>query len=116
MRHLHTYNHPNQIEIIVGNADAEKIIPTVKTLADRVSRPKAQPKSAATDKHGANSAKAGARQKKNGRRRNARPAKKSKEELDADMADYFVNAGGENTGTGAPAPTNGDAAMDDGIM
>ncbi|KAJ2895506.1 hypothetical protein MKZ38_006409 [Zalerion maritima] len=111
-------NRPIKIDIIVGNADAEKIIPTVKTLADRVTKPKPQPKSAASDKHGANAEKAGANKKKAGprRARNARPTKKSKEELDADMADYFVAAPADNAAGNAPAPANGDAAMDDGIM
>ena len=44
--------------------------------------------------------------------RNARPAKKTKDELDAEMADYFDGSNGnaENATGGAPtAATNGDA-------
>jgi THO complex subunit 4 len=93
------------------------------------SQPKAQPKSAATVKHGANAAngaKAGAAGKparnKPRRGRNSRPSKKTAEELDSEMADYFVaNTNTENGGAPAagPAPaaaTNGDAAMDDDIL
>jgi THO complex subunit 4 len=50
--------------------------------------------------------------------RNPRPAKKTTEELDSEMADYF-NGGNNATEGAAPAATgaaNGDAAMDDGIL
>jgi len=113
-------NRPIKIEIVVGSAEAEKIIPPVKSLADRVSQPKAQPKSAAADKHNSTAAKAAAVGRKKGRRvRNARPAKKTKDELDAEMADYFDGSSGnaENANGGAPtAATNGDAQMVDEIM
>ena len=81
-----------------------------------------QPKSAAAVKHGgANGNKAGPANKgvKKGvrRTRNSRPAKKTAEELDSEMADYFDGANGnnENATNGAPA-TNGDAQMDDEIL
>lgn len=52
------------------------------------------------------------------RTRNPRPAKKTAEELDSEMADYFVSAANnENNNSGAPAAANGgDAAMEDEIM
>lgn len=109
-------NKPLKIEIVVGNAEAEKVIPPAKSLADRVTKPKAQPKSAANNKHGAND-KADATKNKRARRpRNGRPTKKTKEELDADMADYFV-APADNANANAPAPANGgDATMEDEIL
>ncbi|CAM1509157.1 Fc.00g028960.m01.CDS01 [Cosmosporella sp. VM-42] len=117
-------NRPIKIEIVVGAAQADKVIPQVKTLAERTSQPKSQPKSAAADKHNTNAAKGGVAKggpnnKKRARGRNSRPAKKTAEELDLDMADYFVaNATNttENTAAAAPAPANGDAPMEDEIM
>jgi len=60
--------------------------------------------------------------KRGGGARNARPTKKTAEELDSEMVDYFQN-GGEGSGetavaaTGAAAPVaGGDAAMDDEIL
>ncbi|KPM39340.1 hypothetical protein AK830_g7238 [Neonectria ditissima] len=116
---------PIKIEIVVGAAQADKVIPAVKTLAERTSQPKAQPKSAAANKHNTKVTKGGPAQggpakKKSGR--SARPAKKTAEELDSEMADYFdasaaAAAGtttGENANVAAPAPaTAGDATMDE---
>ena len=49
--------------------------------------------------------------------RSARPAKKTAEELDSEMADYFVQgANGESATDGAQTAANGDAAMDDEIL
>lgn len=114
------------MEVVVASADQ---IPAPKTLSQRVTQNKAQPKSAATDKRGATAGK-GAGPQANGAKgakkaaprkgRNARPAKKTAEELDSEMADYFQ--GGEtNTEAAAngaaPAATNGgDAAMEDDIL
>lgn len=81
-----------------------------------------QPKSAATVKHGANGAKAGATNKvakKGGPRRgrNSRPSKKTAEELDSEMADYFDGAAATTDNATATAPAaNGDAQMDDEIL
>lgn len=81
-----------------------------------------QPKSAATVKHGANGAKAGAANKvvkKGGARRarNSRPSKKTAEELDSEMADYFDSAAANNENAPAAAPAaNGDAQMEDEIL
>lgn len=55
--------------------------------------------------------------------KNARPTKKTAEELDSEMADYWesgANAGTETaidaTNGTAQATTNGDASMDDDIL
>ncbi|KAH6969971.1 hypothetical protein DER45DRAFT_622733 [Fusarium avenaceum] len=115
-------NRPIKIEIVVGAAQADKVIPTAKSLAERTSQPKAQPKSAAAKKHNAGAAKdgdaKGAAGNKKRRGRNSRPAKKTQEELDSEMADYFVApAATEASGsTAAPAPApaaTGDADMDE---
>jgi THO complex subunit 4 len=100
---------PIKIEIVVGAAQVDKIIPTAKTLAERTTQPKnqpkAQPKSAAADKKKAAGPKGAAAKgaaAKKPRGRNARPSKKTAEELDSDMADYFTPAG-ENAGAPAAA-------------
>lgn len=106
----------------MSGATAASIIPPAKTLSDRVTQPKAQPKSAAADKKKdaasrltASGARGGRKRSRGGR--SARPTKKSAEELDSEMADYF-EAGNqnENTDGAAPAATNGDAPMDDEIL
>ncbi len=107
-----------KIEVVVASAD---LIPAPKTLGQRVSQPKVQPKSAAADKGTGNVAKAapGAKVARKPRRgRNSRPAKKTAEELDSEMADYFDGSGRQAAGTNgtAPAPANGDAPMEDDIM
>ncbi|GKT46997.1 mRNA export protein mlo3 [Colletotrichum spaethianum] len=126
-------NRPIKIEIVVGASQAANVIPpTKKSLAERTTQPKAQPKSAANDKRNnananANASKGaaapGARGKKPQRRaRTGRPAKKTAEELDSEMADYFesgANPAGENAAAAAapaPAAANGDAPMEDEIM
>ncbi|RCI14455.1 hypothetical protein L249_6125 [Ophiocordyceps polyrhachis-furcata BCC 54312] len=107
---------PIKIEIVVGAAQADKVIPPVKTLAERTTQPRAQPKPA-TGKHNAlaKNGKGAANKKRRGK--NARPTQKTTEELDSEMADYFVS-GNENHGNGAVAApaANGDAAMEDEIM
>ncbi|KAI8718436.1 RRM domain-containing protein [Fusarium sp. LHS14.1] len=114
-------NRPIKIEIVVGAAQADKVIPAVKTLAERTTQPKAQPKSAAADKHNAGAAKGGvakgAAANKKRRGRNNRPAKKTREELDSEMNDYFDSAANpEANSAAAPAPApaaaSGDADMD----
>jgi THO complex subunit 4 len=117
---------PMKIDVILDARSAASI-PPPKGLSDRIAQPKAQPKSAATTKTATDAA--GARGKgRAGRRggkagRNPRPAKKTAEELDSEMADYFDN-GGPAAGTETAATTNGaaqpaangDAAMDDEIL
>ncbi|GFP56455.1 mRNA export protein mlo3 [Trichoderma asperellum] len=117
---------PIKIEIVVGAAQADKVIPPVKSLAERATQPKSQPRSAAGKKQNAAATKAtgakgaaAANANKKRRGRNARPAKKTAEELDSDMADYFVNANNNDAAGGAApaaAPANGDAPMEDEIM
>lgn len=89
-------------------------------MTERISQPKAQPKSAANDKKKEAAGKAsgsGARGRGGKRRavRNSRPAKKTAEELDHEMADYF-EAATENANGAVPATTNGDAPMEDEIL
>ncbi|KAI0555956.1 hypothetical protein F4679DRAFT_11421 [Xylaria curta] len=108
---------PMKIEIVVGAAKAAEIITTPKTLTERITQPKAQPKSAANDKkkEAGKAAGSGARGRKRRPARSSRPAKKTAEELDSEMADYF-NSGDQNENTnGAAANTSADAAMDDEI-
>jgi len=92
-------------------------IPPPKGLSERIAQPKSQPKSAAATKSASTGS--GARGKGNRGRgrggRNARPAKKTAEELDSEMADYFETGANAPAATTAPA-ANGDAAMDDEIM
>ncbi|KAI0162767.1 hypothetical protein BJ166DRAFT_612747 [Pestalotiopsis sp. NC0098] len=116
---------PIKIEIIVSGDKAAEIAPAPKTLTDRISQPKSQPKSAVPNKKKEAATKdAGAGGVRGGRRKPARaakssrPAKKSAEELDSEMADYFESGNqSENVNGGAPAPANnGDAPMDDEIM
>ncbi|KAM5378882.1 hypothetical protein ACJZ2D_004184 [Fusarium nematophilum] len=112
-------NRPIKIEIVVGAAQADKVIPAVKSLAERTTQPKAQPKSAAADKHNAGVAKGGpakAPANKKRRARNARPAKKTAEELDSDMLDYFTSAPNAEAGTNAAAAPAAPAAAGDALM
>ncbi|KAI1506485.1 RNA recognition domain-containing protein [Biscogniauxia marginata] len=112
-------SRPIKIEIVVSAAKAAAIIPPPKSLTERISQPKAQPKSAANDKKKEGAGKStgsGARGRKR-RTHTGRPAKKTAEELDSDMADYFEAANqNENTNGGAPAATNDDAQMEDEIQ
>ncbi|KAI1471355.1 uncharacterized protein F4812DRAFT_467460 [Daldinia caldariorum] len=112
-------NRPIKIEIVVSAAKAAEIAPPAKTLTERITQPKAQPKSAASDKKeaGSKAAGAGARGRKRRGPRNSRPAKKTAEELDSEMADYF-EAGNqnENANNAAPAAAGGDAPMEDEIL
>lgn len=116
---------PIKIEIIVSGDKAAAIAPAPKGLTDRISQPKSQPKSAAPNKKKEAAAKvagtAGAAARggrRAGRAKSSRPAKKSAEELDSEMADYFeANNSNENTAGAAPAAaTNGDAPMEDEIL
>ncbi|KAK1832177.1 hypothetical protein QBC39DRAFT_371279 [Podospora conica] len=109
-------NRPVKVEVLVASAD---LIPQPKTLGQRITAPKAQPKSAATVKHSA--APKGAAAAKKGKKgpvkaKSVRPAKKTAEELDSEMADYFVGAAADGT-TAAPAAANGgDAPMEDEVL
>ncbi|KAI0025119.1 RNA recognition domain-containing protein [Xylariomycetidae sp. FL0641] len=114
-------NRPIKIEIVVSAAKAAEFAPPAKTLSERTTQPKAQPKSAAIDKkkkEAGKAAGAGGRGRKKGGARSGRPAKKTTEELDSEMADYFDAAANQNENTNgtAPAAANGDAAMEDEIL
>lgn len=106
----------NKVEVLVASAD---LIPQPKSLGQRITAPKSQPKSAATVKHSA--AAKGAAAAKKGKKgpvkaKSVRPAKKTAEELDSEMADYFVGASADGT-TAAPAAANGgDAPMEDEVL
>ncbi|KAK4210003.1 hypothetical protein QBC37DRAFT_377462 [Rhypophila decipiens] len=117
-------NRPVKVEVVVASAD---LIPQPKSLGQRITAPKVQPKSAANVKHTANgTAKGGPAAGRGGKKagrgrggRNSRPAKKTAEELDSEMADYFDAAGNADNAavTAAPAAaTNGDAPMEDEIL
>ncbi|KAK8133885.1 hypothetical protein PG984_005897 [Apiospora sp. TS-2023a] len=120
-------NRPIKIEIVVSAANVA-MLPAPKTLTDRItqpkSQPKAQPKSAASTKKDAatkdaGSSAAGARGRggRGARKgKSARPAKKTAEELDSEMADYWGSGNpNENANASAPAAGNDDAAMEDEI-
>lgn len=119
-------NRPIKIEIVVGGNKAAAIAPAPKTLTERITQPKAQPKSAAatrkrdtaTKDAGASGATRGARGKRARGGRSARPSKKTAEELDSEMADYFDATNQNENATSAPAPAaaSGDAPMDDDIL
>ncbi|RGP72697.1 mrna export mlo3 [Fusarium longipes] len=116
-------NRPIKIEIVVGAAQADKVIPATKSLAERTTQPKgqakAQPKSAAADKHNAGTAKGGAAKgaaAKKRRGRNSRPAKKTQEELDSEMADYFVAPAAPAAEATPAAPAAAPAATADADM
>ncbi|KAL9107390.1 MAG: hypothetical protein Q9227_007674 [Pyrenula ochraceoflavens] len=120
-------NRPMRIEVLMDAKSAPE--PTApKSLADRVvydskrrpdlslpltkasANPKAQPKSAVADKN-ATKNKDGKRVGRAKRGRNAgRPKRKTAEELDAEMMDYFGGTNGDaNAGTADAAATNGNA-------
>ncbi|TDZ23346.1 mRNA export protein mlo3 [Colletotrichum sidae] len=119
-------NRPIKIEIVVGASQAANVIPPKKTLAERTSQPKAQPKSAANNKRNnaaANKGPAAAAGRARGDKkprpaRSARPAKKTAEELDSEMADYFESGSTNNENAAAPAAAaaTGDAPMEEDIM
>ncbi|KAI0407878.1 hypothetical protein F4802DRAFT_491152 [Xylaria palmicola] len=107
-------NRPIKIEIVVSAAKAAEIIPAPKTLTERVTQPKAQPKSAANKKKNAGKVVgSGAQGQKKRPARSSRPAKKTAEELDSEMADYFNSGDQTENANGAATNTSGDAAMDD---
>ena len=113
--------NPVQVEVVVASAD---LIPQPKSLAQRIAQPKAQPKSAATVKKNANApaGKGGATAGRGGKKttrggRSNRPVKKTAEELDSEMADYFDGAAENNANAGAPAAAaGGDAAMEEDVL
>ncbi|KAG6005024.1 hypothetical protein E4U21_000539 [Claviceps maximensis] len=117
-------NRPIKIEIVVGAAQADKVLPAVKSLAERTAQPKVQPKSAASGKGASGVGKTGiggkaAAANKKRRGRNARPTKKTADELDTDMANYFsgsVDGTSNAAAVPASAAASADAPMEDEIM
>jgi THO complex subunit 4 len=112
---------PIKVELII-DANLAKAIPAPKGLSERITQPKSQPKSAANTKKTETSTRGKAARGRGGKAgRNARPAKKTAEELDSEMVDYW-NSGATATETGgatngaAQTATNGDANMDDEIL
>ncbi|KAK3304322.1 uncharacterized protein B0T15DRAFT_536124 [Chaetomium strumarium] len=113
-------NKPVKVEVVVASAD---LIPQPKPLSQRIVQPKAQPKSAAAVKQNGGGTKGGAASsrggKKTGRRgRSNRPVKKTAEELDSEMMDYFESGNPENNvnGAAAAAAAGGDATMEDDVL
>jgi len=104
---------PIRIELLL-DAKSAQAIPPPKALSERVTQPKAQPKSAATTKAPATTSTRG---KKPGRRggRSARPTPKTAAELDSEMQDYFQNGSAATESAAQPAAT-GDANMEDDIL
>lgn len=107
---------PIKIELIL-DATRAKAIPPPKGLSERVTQ-KPQPKSAATTKSTTSTGPRGKKPTRNGRvGRSARATKKTAEELDSEMVDYWQNGNAtiESNGTAAP-PTNVEANMDEDIL
>ncbi|KAI9744834.1 MAG: hypothetical protein M1818_001759 [Claussenomyces sp. TS43310] len=119
---------PMKIEMVV-DASRAPALPARKGLGERIAQPKSQPKSAATTKATTTSTK-GTEVRGRGRRgragrggKSGRPTKKTAEELDSEMADYFGSGDAPATATiengaavanGSAQPaTNGDAMEDD---
>jgi THO complex subunit 4 len=108
-----------QVEVVVASAD---LIPQPKPLSQRIVQPKAQPRSAAAVKQNGAGAKGGAASarggKKTGRRgRSNRPVKKTAEELDSEMMDYFESGNTENNANNGAAPAEGgDAPMEEDVL
>ncbi|ODM15664.1 hypothetical protein SI65_08898 [Aspergillus cristatus] len=99
---------PMKIEVVV-DATRAPAVPEPKSLTERVAQSaKSQPKPATGPKP-AGAGRRGRRAPRRGAGRPNRPQKKSKEDLDAEMDDYFVS----NESGGAPAagnaPVNGQA-------
>ncbi|KAK4190025.1 hypothetical protein QBC35DRAFT_118687 [Podospora australis] len=109
-------NRPVKVEVVIASAE---LIPQPKTLAQRIATPKAQPRSAATVKPKAGAAAAGKAGAKKGparKGRSNRPAKKTAEELDSEMADYFVNSNADNNNAAPAAAAGGDAPMEEDVL
>jgi len=111
---------PIKVELLV-DASRAKAIPPPKGLSERITHPKVQPKSAASTKTPGTSAARGkgTRGGRGGRgAKSGRPAKKTAEELDSEMVDYWQTGAtateteGTTSGTAQPA-ANGDANMDE---
>jgi len=110
---------PMKIEVVLDASRAPPP-PPVRGMSDRITNPKAQPKSAVADKtakggettRGGRGGRGGRGARGARRGRNAGRSKpKTAEELDAEMTDYFVANGNEAAATSngaAPAANGGD--------
>ncbi|KAF2813314.1 RNA-binding domain-containing protein [Mytilinidion resinicola] len=115
-------NRPMKIEVMVNPKDLPPAAP-VKSFSERVSQPKnaakSQPKPATAGRDGKGTTRG---RGKTARGRNAGRGKpKTADELDAEMADYFVgdapNGDAMVTNGGAvQVPAGGDTGMDDDIL
>jgi THO complex subunit 4 len=122
-----------QVELII-DASRARAIPAPKGLSERItfvhplffklsnadrlsSQPKPQPKSAATTKGAGATRGRGKAGRGKGTARSARPAKKTAEELDSEMVDYWQAGAAATETNGAAQPAaGGDANMDDEIL
>ncbi|KAF1930680.1 uncharacterized protein M421DRAFT_2988 [Didymella exigua CBS 183.55] len=118
-------NRPIRVDLLVSAANVPAQTKQ-SSLADRVTQPKKdKPKPATTDKAAPSAGKGrgeGTRGRGKARVGRERQKKKTVEELDAEMADYFPTADGSNDAMAtnsvgaAPAAVGGDTAMDDEML
>ncbi|KAF3043140.1 hypothetical protein E8E12_003879 [Didymella heteroderae] len=118
-------NRPIRVDLLVSAANVPAQTKQ-SSLADRVTQPKKdKPKPATADKAAPAAGKGrgeGTRGRGKGRGGRERQKKKTVEELDAEMADYFPSAEGSNDAMAtngaeaAPAAAGGDTAMDDEML
>jgi len=111
---------PMKVEVIVDGKDAPPP-PGAKKLADRITQPKsaaAKPKPATDtkDKAGAGRRGRGTGRRGRGGARVGGRTKKTAEELDAEMVDYFQAPDGSAGAANGAAPANGDTNMDDDVL
>lgn len=113
---------PVRVEMLVS-ASALPASTRPTSLADRVTQPKKdKPKPATTEKAAAGATRGRGQTRGRGKGRggrDARPKKKTVEELDAEMADYFPGGETNNTAGGAEVAqvtAGGDTAMDDEML
>ena len=118
-------NRPIRVEMLVSAASISATAAPQTSLMDRVTQSKKdKPKPATASKAvtaPAGRGKGQTRGRGRGRGGRERQKKKTVEELDAEMADYFPNTDGNNdaaaTGTDATqAVAGGDTAMDDEML
>lgn len=121
-----------QIDVIIDAKQAANL-PAPKGLSERItyvsfsvpgnrdsnilSAPKAQPKSAAAKPKAETAGRGGRGGRGRGRGGRTNAPKKTNEELDSEMADYWTaGAAAETNGTAAPAAATTDAPMEDEIL
>jgi hypothetical protein len=120
-----------QIDVIIDAKQAANL-PAPKGLSERItyvsfsvpgnrdsnilSAPKAQPKSAAAKPKAETAGRGGRGGRGRGRGGRTNAPKKTNEELDSEMADYWTAGAAETNGTAAPAAATTDAPMEDEIL